>query len=68
MSDGPEVDEPERGARGLSVCVWALPGGAWVLAAAADGAVLRARGELGETAGAVLDRLLALAHKTGGER
>jgi hypothetical protein len=68
VSDGPEVDEPERGARGLSVLVWALPGGAWALAAAVGGAVLQARGERGETAGGVLDRLLALAHGTGGGR
>lgn len=62
------IDAPRR-ARGLSACAWELTeeGGAWLVAVAVGGVALEETGAAGESAGAVLDRLVARL-RTKGER
>lgn len=59
--------DPPRRSRGLSACAWEIAGGAWLVAVAVDGEAVKETGSPGESAGTVLDRVVARL-RTKGDR
>lgn len=62
------IEAPSGARAGFSACAWELSGGVWLVAVAVGGVAVQESGAAGESAGAVLDRLVARLRAKGGGR